>query len=82
MDELYEMQFYDLVKIWLYTEGAHAVLKYIYNKRGIDRRIIGHSCYVCAEIFKDTENIQCIKDNYQEIMPSVMFKYFLTKTNH
>jgi hypothetical protein len=77
--ELYEMQFRDLVKIWLFIEGPYSVLKYILDKRGIEKQIIGHICYVCAEIFKDAENIKYIKEHYKEIMPHVMFKYFLLK---
>ncbi|CUP53798.1 radical SAM protein [Bacteroides thetaiotaomicron] len=77
--ELYEMQFNDLMKIWLYTEGPYNILKYIYEKRGIDRNISGHICAICAEIFRENENIQCVKDNYEELFASVMFKYLLLK---
>lgn len=77
--ELYEMQFYDLIKIWLFVEGPYSILKYIHNKRGIDKKISGHICSICANIFKEDENIQCIKDNYRELMSSVMFKYILLK---
>jgi len=79
MKELYEAQFKDLLKIWLFVEGPYTVLEYIYSKRGIDKKIIGHTCYICAEIFRDEENINYIKDNYSEIMPTIMFKYFLLK---
>jgi hypothetical protein len=77
--ELYEMQFHDLLKIWLFVESPYSVLQYIYNKRGIDKKITGHLCHVCAEIFKDEGNIKYINDNYNQIMPSVMFKYILLK---
>ena len=77
--ELYELQFRDLLKIWLFVEGSYSVLQYIYGKRGIKKRIVGHTCHICAEIFKDTENIQCIKDNYKEIFTTVMFKFELLK---
>ncbi len=81
MKDLYEMQFSDLLKIWLYIEGPHAVLRYLYDKRGIKEDVVGHICYVCSIIFKDKENIQYIKNNYKEIMPSIMFKFFLTRSN-
>ncbi len=77
--ELYELQFIDLLKIWLYTEGPYNVLKYVYEKRGIHKKISGHICAICAEIFRDTENIQCIKDNYEELFDTVMFKYLLLR---
>lgn len=80
--ELYETQFLDFLKIWIYVEGPYSVLEYIYKKREIKKNVAGHICYMCAEIFKDEENITYIKDHYQEIMPSVMFKYFLLKTTY
>lgn len=79
MKELYEIQFHDFLKIWLFAEGPYFVLRHIYDKRGIDKKITGHTCYMCAEIFKDEENIRYIQDNYSEIMPTIMFKYFLLK---
>lgn len=79
---LIEYQFgnIDFLKIWLFLEGPHEVLKYINEKRGVEKKIVGHICYACAEIFKDGKNIQWIKDNYNEIMPSIMFKYLTLKT--
>lgn len=79
MKTLYELNFKDLIKIWLFTEGPHAILEYIYNKRHIDKSVTGHICYICAEIFKDIENIQWIIDHYEEIMPIIMLKYILLK---
>ncbi len=80
MKDLYEKQFHDLIKIWIFVDGPYSVLKYIYKKRGIDKKIPkAHICYLCADIFKDNENISVIKENYDEIMPKVMFKYLLLK---
>jgi MoaA/NifB/PqqE/SkfB family radical SAM enzyme len=76
---LYETQFVDFIKIWLFTEGPHAVLTCIYNKRNIDKPVSGHNCYVCAEIFKDINNILWIREHYNEIMPTIMLKYILLK---
>ncbi len=79
IQELYESQFKDLLKIWIFLDGPYKVLKFIHNKRGIQKNVFGHICSVCAEIFKDSENIQWIKDHYNEIMPSIMFKYVMLK---
>ena len=79
--ELYERQFSDFLKIWLYTEGPYAILEYIYRKRGLVFSIKGHICSICAELFKDRKNIQCMMDNCNEVAPSVLFKYnMLLKT--
>ena len=77
--ELFELQFQDFLKIWLFVDGPYTVLKYLYEKRGIEKKIIGHLCYVCAEIFKDNENVKYVQEHYEEIMPSVMFKYMMLK---
>lgn len=78
--ELYETQFQDLIKIWIFVDGPRAVLKYIYKKRELEIDIPkSHICHICAEIFKDQENIEIIKANYEEIMPSVIFKFMLLK---
>ena len=77
--ELYENQFNDLLKIWLYVEGPYNVLDYIYKRRKINRKITGHICSICAEIFKDKENIQWIKDHRNELLPSIIFKYQLLR---
>lgn len=78
--ELYESQFRDFLKIWLFVDGPYAVLQYLYDKRGIKRNLKGHICYMCAEIFKDENNIKYINDNYDTIMPSIMLKYLLLKS--
>lgn len=85
--DLYEEQFKDFMKIWLFVEGPQKILKYIYEKSGIKNTFIGHNCAVCAEIFKDSKNIQCLYDNCNEIATSIMLKYNIilkksTKVNH
>lgn len=77
--ELYESQFEDLLKIWIFLDGPHKVIKFIYNQRGIKKNVFGHICSACSEIFKDNDNIQWVKDHYSEIMPSIMFKYIMLK---
>ena len=73
--DLYERQFKDFMKIWLFVDGPQKILKYIYEKRGINNTFIGHNCAICAEIFKDYKNIQCIYYNCNDIITSVMLKY-------
>jgi len=71
--ELYDAQFEDFLKIWLYVEGSMNILKFVYEKRNIPfTTIIGHTCDTCAEIFKDPENISILREHYKE----VIFKIF------
>jgi hypothetical protein len=76
--ELYNSQFNDFMKIWLYVDGPTNILKFIYKKRNIEYgTIVGHTCEICAEIFRDTENVLILKNNYKEVVFNVLFKYSL-----
>ena len=81
---LYEYQFQDFIKIWLYTEGPKKILNFILNKR--NEELIDtnkwHICQICAEIFKCEENIITLQQNYGEVFSNVMFKYELLKRKH
>jgi hypothetical protein len=75
---LYNSQFEDFLKIWLFTEGSLNILKFIYQKRKIPfKNITGHICDICAEIFKDPENITTLKRHYREVSSKILFKYSL-----
>lgn len=75
---LYESQFNDFLKIWLFIEGPMSILKFIYAKRNIPFGFItGHICHICAEIFKDPENIAILQKYYKEMLSQVLLKYNL-----
>ena len=79
--ELYERQFEDFVKIWLYTEGPAKILEFIENKSGKPLSSKNkHICQICAEIFQSKDNMECLKANYKEIATSVLMKFFMTKS--
>ncbi|MDR2685051.1 MAG: radical SAM/SPASM domain-containing protein, partial [Prevotellaceae bacterium] len=74
---LYEYQFQDFLKIWLFTDGPQKILDFIFTtdpSKKIDTRG-WHICKICAEIFKDKEKIKIIQKNYHKIFSSVMFNY-------
>lgn len=75
---LYATQFNDFLKIWLYVEGPMSILKFIYEKRNIPfENIIGHICDICAEIFKDSENISILRKYYKEVIFKILLRYSL-----
>ena len=75
---LYESQFQDFLKIWLFIEGPMSILKFIYEKRKVQYGFItGHICNICSEIFKERENIEILQLNYKEAMARVLLKYSL-----
>jgi len=81
---LYEYQFKDFLKIWLFTEGPEKILTFCYQKRKINVNDTSkmHICQICFEIFRDKENISILQKNYSEIYTNVMIKYNLLKEKY
>jgi len=81
---LYEYQFQDFLKIWLFTEGPRKILNFCRNKREMPPIDTSkwHLCQICLEIFRDEQNILTLRQNYSEIFPSIMLKYSLLKEKY
>jgi len=84
--DLYEYQFKDFLKIWLYIDGPKKILDFCLNKR--NRHFVNaenkHICQICAELCNDEQNIDILQSYHQDIFLNVMLKYYLrthTKTN-
>ena len=78
---LYEYQFEDFIKIWLYTEGPQKILDFCTKMQGkpsIDTTG-WHICQVCAEIFLSEENVKTLQENYQKVQLNIMMQYFILK---
>lgn len=79
---LYEQQFNDLVKIWLYTEGAVPIMKFISNKLKLQKPFMNpnsHMCQICEKIFNEPQYLNTIKDSYKDIYGTILFKYCFLK---
>lgn len=75
---IYARQFQDFMNLWLFVEGPYKILEWLYKKQNIDKPIPnGHICMLCANIFKNSEYIELIKNNYEELFPSIFLKYQL-----
>lgn len=74
---LWNEQFDDLVKLWLFTDGPHEIHNYLCKKGGCDTRHeqYPHMCSMCLYISNDTKNMEIIKNNIHSILPSVLLKY-------
>jgi len=83
LKELYENQFYDLLKIWLYAEGPRRILDYCMTERQLPilKTYNMHLCQICAEIFQDPENIAVISKNYELLYANIILKYSFVKSN-
>jgi organic radical activating enzyme len=81
---LYEYQFQDFLKIWLFTEGPENILRFCRNKLNLHPidTTQWHICQICVEIFRDEQNILILQQNYEEVFPNVMLKYSLLKEKY
>ena len=62
---IYERAFEDFLKVWLYTDGPQAVLKYVHGRTGGKFRWhTAHNCDICRVIFTDRDIIPLIRDNF------------------
>lgn len=81
---IYERAFDDFLKIWLFTDGPEAILKYVHEKTG--QKFSWHShhnCDHCRTIFKDKNIIPFIREHYYDIieMPLLSYKHTADATN-
>ncbi|MCM1491181.1 MAG: hypothetical protein NC095_10215 [Muribaculum sp.] len=77
---LYNKQFDDFIKIWLFVDGPYKILTFIEKKINSivpERRVMSHICFYCAALFTNPIYIQTVKQHYKEIFHSVMLRYAL-----
>ncbi len=84
IDELYDCQFDDFLKIWLFVEGPYKILTFVESKLGYNTvpelKILSHMCFYCACLFSSDKYLDVLKSHYQEKFASIMMRYnFLTK---
>ena len=80
---LYERQFEDFLKIWLFTEGPYKILDFISTKCEFEVKelnVNNHMCYYCVSIFCNPQYLNIIRKHYKEKYSSVMLKFNLQQT--
>lgn len=82
INDIYENQFNDFLKIWLYTEGPSKILEIINTHKGvktINRVANTHICQYCINIFTQ-ENLNILRAIYKEHIFRVWLKFkFINK---
>lgn len=73
--ELYEAQFNDFFKIWLYIAGPEHIYRKFCLKSGSEFKYFPHECAYCIELVKDKNNIPIIKELIEENMSDILFHY-------
>ena len=83
LDVLYNKQFSDFIKIWLFVDGPYKILSFIESKLGIELpecRVLSHTCFYCAALFTNPTYLAAAQKYYKEIFSSIMLRYaFLVK---
>lgn len=78
LKQLWESQFDDFVKIWLYAEGPLKILEFAQKMDQtivIDTAYSMHTCALCMQILSNEKVINAIKKNYTKIISRVLLEY-------
>lgn len=84
LDFLYNKQFEDFMKIWLFTDGPQKILQFALkcqNKEMIDTKG-WHICQICAKISQDKENIIALRENYSTEFENTIIKYNILRRQY
>lgn len=81
---LYEIQFNDFIKIWLFTDGPYQILKFISTKIGEknvkELSLNRHICFYCARLLTNEHYMHTIRKYFDFVYSSIILKYiFSTK---
>jgi len=79
--ELYEKQFNDLYKFWLFIDGPEFIYEKLMSIRKLPKHTFPHECAYCIEIVKDNENINLLKEIIKTELPNIIFRYKIRNNN-
>ncbi len=73
--DLYEKQFDDLFKLWLFLEGPMVIYEKVMMHQNKAPKSLSHECAYCMELVRDLANINTISEIIQNEMPGLLFNY-------
>lgn len=74
INHLYDAQFEDLYKLWLYTLGPKHLYETISIHLGHKPKNFNHPCAYCIESVKNEENVNTIKGLIESQIPGILLK--------
>lgn len=77
---LYDRQFQDFLKIWLFVEGPYHILSYVEAQMKIEipeLYVLSHMCFYCAVLFTNNNYLSAVRKCYKTKYESVMLKFYL-----
>lgn len=63
---IYERSFADFLKVWIHSQGAQAVLQYVYDNSDIKFRRWDDGCESCIEIFENPRILPFLREHYDD----------------
>ncbi len=75
---LFNKQFDDFIKIWLFVDGPYKILSFVGEKLNTtlpECEVLSHSCFYCAALFTNPIYLTTVQEHYHEIFASVMLRY-------
>lgn len=81
---LYDKQFNDFLKLWLFVDGPYKILEFIERKKTEvpELKYDSHMCFYCACLFSNPDYMHIAQNYYKEKYDNVMMKYFLIHKNN
>lgn len=70
---VYERTFEDLLKIWIGTQGAQAILQYVYDNSDIRFHRTGNYCDACIEVFENPKILPFLREHYDDWADKIHF---------
>jgi len=71
---LYNNQFDDLFKFWLFVDGPEYIYEKVMDKRQIQKKYFPHECAYCIELIKDSDNSKYIKALLIDELPTIIYR--------
>lgn len=77
---LHSEQFDDFLKIWLKVDGPEAIINHIKkNRPGIKTPKFQHPCHACKFLYSSAEMKKYLRENFQEKISDVLFRFSAAK---
>lgn len=83
LEALWNIQFDDFIKIWLYTEGPAKIIDFVRTINPnihITTRSL-HICEVCKTIFSNPDILDILQKNYKKVLSRVLLEYSARNPN-
>lgn len=77
LKKIFENQFNDFLKIWIYVEGPHKIIEFLSKYSDLNLKYYDglHDCQVCAVIFNNIGCQTILKQHYKEVFSNIILKY-------